>query len=650
MTSKGRAEQSFDIFARDAQSLRSLTVGTARARRAVTIVRLARLLLLRTPHNELPPEVPTMSLPPRSTPTAPHSIAPGGSQRGQPLNDRRRGRAANHMNLSGPAGAARAARAEAIAHCAAAVARAETLDEVVSVVVDQSMALGASAAALFITLEDDPGALRLVAHRNLTAALVEGVAHVTLNTPHLASRAASTRDLQVIEDLEQIDPALSAAADLLVRTRSRSMICAPLVTFGRLYGVLTWTHADPYSPTAAERAAIRAMAEVFAIGIAKTEARDAKASAEIDAPYAQLVRAVAQRHHLEALLRDRETRLRAIFDHSTEFIGLLSMDGILLEANQAPLDFAGVERAAVIGRPFWEGPWWSESAQIQEQLRGAIDRAVRGEFVRYEVRHVRAVGAAITVDFSLSPVMDETGSVVLIVAEGRDITERKETERQREEWISIIAHDLRQPANAILLRANFLERTALGKDPELHKELGHIGASVRILARMISDLLDASRLEVGRMTLNRRPVQVDSMVRDIVARNVEAGCEVHFDVRGPFPALNVDAERLEQAFTNLLSNAVKYGRAGAPIEVVIARTSDELTLSVGNWGDGIDAKEIPDLFRRFYRTARARTGKVAGIGVGLYIARGLVEAHGGRLWVESDPGAKTTFHIHLPIP
>ncbi len=551
------------------------------------------------------------------------------------------------MNLSGPAGAA---RAEAIAHCAAAVARAETLDEVVSVVVDQSMALGASAAALFITRDDDPRALRLVAHRNLTAALVDGVAHVTLNTPHLASRAASTRELQVIEDLEQIDPALSAAADLLVRTRSRSMICAPLVTFGRLYGVLTWTHPDPYSPTAAERAAIGALAEVFAIGIAKTEAGDARASAEIDAPYAHLVRAVAQRHHLEALLRDRETRLRAIFDHSMEFIGLLSTEGILLEANQVALDFAGVERAAVIGRPFWEGPWWSESAEIQEQLRGAIERAARGELVRSEARHVSAVGVAITVDFSLSPVRDETGSVVLIVAEGRDITERKERERQREEWISVIAHDLRQPANAILLRAKLLERSALAKDPALHKEIDHIGTSVGILARMISDLLDASRLEVGRMTLNRRPVQVDSMVRDIVARNVAAGCEVCFDVRGPFPTLDVDGERLEQVFTNLLSNAVKYGREGAPIEVVIARTSDELTLSVANWGDGIDAKEMPDLFRRFYRTAKARTGKVAGIGVGLYIARGLIEAHGGRLWVESDPGAKTTFHIHLPIP
>ncbi len=235
--------------------------------------------------------------------------------------------------------------------------------------------------------------------------------------------------------------------------------------------------------------------------------------------------------------------------------------------------------------------------------------------------------------------------MVLIVAEGRDITERKERERQREEWISIITHDIRQPANAILLRAQLIERSALGKDPALHKELGHIGTSVAILARMISDLLDASRLEVGRMTLKRRPVQVDGMVRDIVARNVAAGCEVRFDVRGPFPTLNV-----EQAFANLLSNAVKYGRAGAPIEVVIARTSDEFTLSVANWGDGIDAKEMPDLFRRFYRTAKARTGKVSGIGVGLYIARGLIEAHGGRLSVKSDPGAKTTFHIHLPIP
>ena len=535
--------------------------------------------------------------------------------------------------------------ATAVARCAAAVARAQTEDEVVSTIADQAMVFGASAAAVFLTRLRDPLTLRLVAHRCLSAALADDVAHVTFHTPHLTGRAATSHMLQIVEDLDRLDPDLTGAANLLAATGSRSMMSVPLIAFDQLYGVLTWTHAEPFFPTAAERTAICALAEVFAIGIAKTEASDAKA----DTPYTHLVRAVAQRHHLEAALRDQETRIRAIFDHATQFVGLLSSDGTLLEANRTALEFAGVPRDAVIGRPFWEGPWWQGSVELQGQLQQAIARAARGEFVRYEVAHVNSAGKTILVDFSLSPVKDETGAVVLIVPEGHDITARKDWERLREEWLSIVAHDLRQPVNAIHLRARLLARSRLATDPELKRGLDHITSSVAILGHMISDLLDASQIEAGRVTLNRRPVEVEGLIRDIVARNVGASGEVRFDVHGTIPTLDVDRDRIEQVLANLLSNGVKYGRDGAPLEVAIGLKTDGVTLSVTNWGDGIDATEMPQLFRRFHRTGRARASKVAGIGLGLYVARGLVEAHGGRLWAESEPGAKTTFHVLLPV-
>lgn len=142
-------------------------------------------------------------------------------------------------------------------------------------------------------------------------------------------------------------------------------------------------------------------------------------------------RDVTERRQLELDLAESERRFREIFNTVYQFIGLLSPAGILLEANQAALDFAGLTRAAVIGRPFWEARWWTISAATQRQLQEAIARAAGGEFVRYEVE-IRGQGDHTAVlDFSLKPVRDEAGRVVLLIPEGRDISDRLRHERDR---------------------------------------------------------------------------------------------------------------------------------------------------------------------------------------------------------------------------
>ena len=137
---------------------------------------------------------------------------------------------------------------------------------------------------------------------------------------------------------------------------------------------------------------------------------------------------VTERHQLEEQLRLRDRRYRAIFDNTFQFTGLLTPDGTLLEANQTALDFAGLTPGDVIDRPFWEARWWTLSPKTQEQLRKAVIRAARGEFVRYEV-DVRGRGDAVaTIDFSLKPLRDEAGRIIYLIPEGRDITELRKVE------------------------------------------------------------------------------------------------------------------------------------------------------------------------------------------------------------------------------
>ncbi|MEG3889582.1 PAS domain S-box protein [Microcoleus sp. Z1_A1] len=138
-------------------------------------------------------------------------------------------------------------------------------------------------------------------------------------------------------------------------------------------------------------------------------------------------RDITSREKVTAMLGDSQRRFRAIFDSSFQFVSLLKPDGTLLEANQTSLDFAGIKLRDVANKPFWLLPWWGDSEKVQEQLQEAISRSAKGEFVRYEVE-VQGVNRTATVDFSLKPVADETGKIVLLLPEGRDITQSKQAQ------------------------------------------------------------------------------------------------------------------------------------------------------------------------------------------------------------------------------
>ncbi|HEY9803284.1 MAG TPA: PAS domain S-box protein [Leptolyngbyaceae cyanobacterium] len=142
--------------------------------------------------------------------------------------------------------------------------------------------------------------------------------------------------------------------------------------------------------------------------------------------------ALIEREQAQAALQESERRFRGIFNNTFQFTGLLTVEGILLEANQTALTFAGIESQDVINRPFWETHWWQISPQTQEKLKQAITLASQGEFIRYEVDVLGANNQVATIDFSLRPLHDETGQVVLLIPEGRDISERQAVLRERQ--------------------------------------------------------------------------------------------------------------------------------------------------------------------------------------------------------------------------
>jgi signal transduction histidine kinase len=165
---------------------------------------------------------------------------------------------------------------------------------------------------------------------------------------------------------------------------------------------------------------------------------------------------------------------------------------------------------------------------------------------------------------------------------------------------------------------------------------------------MINDLLDASRIEANRLSVKAAPTDLRPLVTEAVALLPEVAARCHVETAPDAGCARVDADRFAQVMSNLLSNAHKYGREGAPIDVRVQRAADMVQLTVTNEGQGISPDEMPKLFSRFSRTRSARGGDAPGLGLGLYMSRGIVEAHGGKLWAESTPGEKTRFHFTLP--
>jgi len=283
-----------------------------------------------------------------------------------------------------------------------------------------------------------------------------------------------------------------------------------------------------------------------------------------------------------------------------------------------------------------------------------LTRAVRGEVVTgEELILVGADGKRLHLLFSTSVVRDEQGRVVLAMSIFRDITPIRQLERAREEFISLVAHDLRSPLTVITGFAGLLQRLPPGQhgQPQERKAVESILSSAKRMERMVADLLDVSRIESNRLTLEKETVDLVSLVRDVVGRAVEITRDhpTRIEVHGDVPTLRADPARLEQVLVNLLSNAAKYSYPQSPIVVELQRRAEEVVVSVTNQGPGIPPEECERIFTRFYRARATATEKVPGLGLGLYISKGLVEAHGGRIWAESERGKTTSFRFTLPV-
>ena len=275
-------------------------------------------------------------------------------------------------------------------------------------------------------------------------------------------------------------------------------------------------------------------------------------------------------------------------------------------------------------------------------------RALRGEVVRNEeIRFERRGGGSRWVSISSAPVRHVDDRIEGVVTTFSDVTAAHEMQEQREDLLRAISHDLRTPLTVIMAQAQMLARRP--EDPALVlRRAESIRTSSARMATMIADLVELVRLEAGNVKLEPRPVPIAPFAAELRdrLRGAIAVERLRLEVPEPLPAALADPPLLERILVNLITNALKYSPPGSEAVLSAAARDGRVRITVQDRGDGISPEELPRIFERFYRSPSA--AQKEGLGLGLYITRLLVEAHGGSISVDSAPGVGSAFHVLLP--
>jgi PAS domain S-box-containing protein len=487
------------------------------------------------------------------------------------------------------------------------------LTSVLNLVIDVAVDLLVGTSGLIALREDDVGELRVRAASRLPRDVWPAFAGL-LATPLEDGRALG-RQLQEV------------AAD--TRLPLRQVIALPLVFHHTTVGVIYVFRAAvnvAFSP--ADEQFLQAFAEQAAI-------------------------AVSNARLYEGVLREKQ-RLDALIEQSADGVMILDNRWRITTFNRAMEQLTGWPREEAIGRPCAEALAIQTAQGVNIclvdcplQRRPPEDNPVVEGWITARDGRRRYVQSRYAVQ------RGPKGEFLGAIANVRDITRRKIEEETQNTFVSVISHELKTPVSIIKGYAETLGREDAEWDrATLREGLQVISEEADRLARQIADLLEVSRLQADGLRLELTEWALPPLVAQVTERfATQVDERFSFELRFPddFPAVHADYERTRTVLENLISNAVKYSPDGGIIRIVGRADGDHAIVSVSDQGIGIAPEEQDKLFRRFYRADNRLRRETQGAGLGLFLSRAIVEAQGGRMWFESQPGRGSRFSFTLPL-
>jgi len=360
---------------------------------------------------------------------------------------------------------------------------------------------------------------------------------------------------------------------------------------------------------------------------------------------------------LFALIRRSERRIRtlgaevrATVDSMADGVLLVDERSRIVEANRAVVALLGASSKAEILGPVAD---WGTRFRLRAPdgapltISAEIERVLReGAVAQFDALLRRRDRGEVFVSVAASPVA-RAGRAPLAVAVLRDMSAARRLDEMKEEFLATAAHEFKTPLAVVKAYAQLMAR----REPAEQRALGVIQRQVERLTRIVQQLLDSSRLRLEHGAGHPQPFDLAALAREVAERMRSSAPAHALEVQADGPrVVEADPERIERVITCLVDNAIRFSPGGGPIVVLVAARDGEARVSVADRGVGIPAERQAHLFERYYRAHAGTPQDYGGFGVGLEMARLVVERQGGRMWFESAPGAGSTFHFGLPLP
>lgn len=339
-------------------------------------------------------------------------------------------------------------------------------------------------------------------------------------------------------------------------------------------------------------------------------------------------------------LKEQRQRFRAVFNNTFQFIGLMDTEGELLEVNETALTFGGVNREQVVGEKIWETYWFQENDKAQDVAKKAIKRANTGSQHREEIT-VQGAKNTETIEFSVRPITDSNGETVLLVPEGRVVTNLRQRERHLQVLHRFLRHNLRNKMTVIQGTADVLEQNI--QHPEHEKYASQIeGAAEELIelsetAHELSQVVIDDGSEDTSIPLQRVLETIkENITTEYASATIVIDLERDTSVRADW--------RVENVFSQLIENAVEHSDSGDPtVEIEAEHDRDSVTVHIADDGPGIPSEELTGII-----TDDEPTQLTHGTGFGLWLARSVVDDYGGNLDYEPHPDGGSIIEVKLP--
>ena len=331
-------------------------------------------------------------------------------------------------------------------------------------------------------------------------------------------------------------------------------------------------------------------------------------------------------------------RLATILDNMTDGVIMTDIEGNVLLANNATRKLFNIKNES--GKPLIEVV---RDHEMDEVLKLCLQTA-KTQAVQYESgaskKYIRAIAIPISAD--------ELSGVLLLL---QDLTELRNLQTTRRELIGNISHEFRTPLASIKAMAETLHNGAVDDKETARDFLSRIDDEVERLTQIVAELTELSRIETGQAELRLEPVNLNLLIEEVTTQLSSQAERQQLIVERKLAVdtrpVQADKERIRQTIINLVHNAIKFTDPGGKITIATQVRSDSVIVDISDTGIGISKSDLPHVFERFYKGDRARSG--GGTGMGLAIAKHVVEAHGGSIWVQSEEGKGSTFSLSLPV-